>query len=521
MLRAAGWRLRKVSGAAMTGFRASGATQGPLLRPDTSRGPAGGPYGDMWRRPRVWLSEVAGSGGPGGGDGSDGAEKAAPRGADSLANGQDSAEQVQGGGNVKKKSKRKEELNEARKTNHATMAKHPGQFSRIDVARYYEIKDSEMEQYMPEGIDAELQQYFDLMLSRLLMVREPAIDIIELMKKIASGEGNPNEDQARILTGRRGIGKSAVLLQVILWARMNDWIVMYNPGHRRYVTEAGAVERGTDDGIPVSKSRLRPSLYTQPLGAQEMLGWIQTAHGDKLSTIPKRRNYPEKLYSSSENLDSIIERGMRSRQYAGDAVLDLRLELGLVEEFPVLIACDEFNSCYWPTCFYVDEKPLLPHQLMTNEIHRMLTEEGEWRSAFAMKRGMMLYASTAKHRNPVHQKELDEQCKDLGFRVDFYKPFIREGDDLVVQEDGPVKKIKVPFYDERELRNAALSYKRAEFCNPPDLLDPVRLKTLEALTGMVPIEVHKTMTKFPNFYDEEYKEYFRPYKMPRTQVEND
>ena len=33
-------------------------------------------------------------------------------------------------------------------------------------------------------------------------------------------------------------------------------------------------------------------------------------------------------------------------------MFDLRMELGLLEEYPVLIVADQMNTLYWPSSFY-------------------------------------------------------------------------------------------------------------------------------------------------------------------------
>jgi hypothetical protein len=40
-------------------------------------------------------------------------------------------------------------------------------------------------------------------------------------------------------------------------------------------------------------------------------------------------------------------RGLKSLHHANDALYDLRMELSLVEEVPVLIAVDELDALYW------------------------------------------------------------------------------------------------------------------------------------------------------------------------------
>jgi hypothetical protein len=128
---------------------------------------------------------------------------------------------------------------------------------------------------------------------------------------------------------------------------------------------------------PKSRSQVYPEMYAQPLGAQRILSSMMSVHGEVFKTLPQRRTYDHTLYERfaevtlgelspeveaqrsgdpqltvpDKCLFDIVAAGLKSMRVAGDAVQDLRLELGLVTEYPVLVAADEYNCLHWPNCF--------------------------------------------------------------------------------------------------------------------------------------------------------------------------
>jgi hypothetical protein len=106
-------------------------------------------------------------------------------------------------------------------------------------------------------------------------------------------------------------------------------------------------------------------MFGQPLGAMDILNTISESHLEDLAKLPQRRKYDHTLYKkgTSGTLAHIVVRGLNSPGHAADAVYDLRLELSLVEEKPVLIAIDEINTLYWPTGYWQNGTPIHASQL--------------------------------------------------------------------------------------------------------------------------------------------------------------
>ncbi|GBG31565.1 28S ribosomal protein S29, mitochondrial [Hondaea fermentalgiana] len=393
------------------------------------------------------------------------------------------------------------------------------EISSQDTARYFQIKDEELATLLPEGINADTKSFFEILGNKLVLLRESITETIDLLRKIQAGEAG-QESFVRLLSGERGMGKSITMQLAVMFARSQGWIVMYVPETHKFVTEMGAIEYGTGTGAPLAASKLRPKLMTQPLGAQKILQWMKEAHGEQLSELKQQRKYPAKLYDNNDSLMAIVDRGLKTAPFAGDALLDLRLELGLVTKYPVLIAVDEINTLSWPTCFFDNAAPVVPERLMVTETFRFLNPSGEVRDHLKLARGLLLGASSSKWGYPVSPKIIADHKKKLPNPPTYFAPFNEFGDKVEVADESIL--MEAPRYTPEELRNTVISYKYCKVLDSPSALDPYKLKTLMAITGGIPREVHKFLW-YPAFtlYAEPHPDVQRPnrkhnYSIART-----
>jgi len=145
-------------------------------------------------------------------------------------------------------------------------------------------------------------------------------------------------------------------------------------------------------GAVVVPSKVRKGKYAQPLGAKSILESMLNLYADKLEKLPLRNTYPHTQYK--DNLLSIVEKGIALPALAGDAVVDLRLELCQVEEYPVLIAVDEVNAFSWPTRFYSQGFPIAPDELLLNTAFNPIDSNGEIITGIKVKNGLFMCALT-------------------------------------------------------------------------------------------------------------------------------
>jgi hypothetical protein len=249
----------------------------------------------------------------------------------------------------------------------------------------------------------------------------------------------------KLVAGPRGIGKtcvcaaarrpSAVLTHVLHYARTSGWVTLVMPSARRLMR----------DGLVLTPSRSRPGFLDQHDFALEMIGTLLKLHGEQLAGIPQRGSYSADKYLPAEEdaraqaererqrEDDRRERARRKAEarargeaveevakvaaasvsregsgftlrdmaqwaqahptFATDALLDLKRELCLQTEFPVLIAVDELNWLYEQS-FYPHKGEVVPTERLSLPMgFRMLSASG-FDATQAPARGMVLAATS-------------------------------------------------------------------------------------------------------------------------------
>jgi len=357
-----------------------------------------------------------------------------------------------------------------------------------------ELTDDLVSQFVPEGFAGDLDEDKNFMEKPGIMVRQPFLEVLEQMKELEAGVPS-SAPQASIFSGPRGQGKSMSLNLALLRARANGWITLSMLDTREWVTEKGAMKRGTGTAAVIVPSKLRPGMYSQPRGAQSVLERTLSLHKDQLAKLRQQRKYEHNAYVSEDGFDSlatIAERGIRSAVYAGDAMYDLRMELGLVEDFPVLIVSDQANALYWPTCFYAKGSAVGPDKLLALETFRDFDTSGEVRPQYRLKRGLRLAAPTAKFGFPMPPATILEHFEDTALQ--FFKPFDVRGEAVSCSKATYARELPVPAYDDAELRNLVIFLKKQKALDSTNALEEQAFRTLQTLTSANPRRIRDALT---------------------------
>jgi hypothetical protein len=367
----------------------------------------------------------------------------------------------------------------------------------------YESSAAELARLLPEGTSGELKKEMELTMQHKdcaqFLVREPFLRALGALEAVE--RGSPPAESALMLSGLRGTGKSYTLTLLVMRARAAGWLTLFEPSAREWVTEKGAFLRGTGTAAPYVESKVRPGMMNQPVGSQAILRFFEGLHGEQVKKLPRRREYKHKAYDGEDkSLYSIVNRGLKSALYAGDALLDLRLELSLVEEVPVLVACDEVNALYWPGVFYEKGRALAPSQFLHAEAFRALDAQGALREGHKLKRGLVVGATSSKHGWPVPPDTIIEHANDTGQR--YFAPFSVRGEVLKNKHDG-VLDIVGENLSLKELRNLLLSYRRTEAIFESEVLKPHNMQMLHALTNSNPYQVRKYLAGAHIFLQDE------------------
>jgi len=390
----------------------------------------------------------------------------------------------------------------------------------------HRFSEQQMKTLFPSGLMGDIQAESKQSGINALMIRNDMTEIIDTMKTVENSD-TPLDLGLELLVGERGIGKSSTLNGVVAYARASGWLTMVIPDCVEWVTETGALLRGTGTAAPVINSKFHPGFFTQPLGAKMILEEMKLLHEDKLKTLPQRIQHANKYYSDQDtSLMGIVERGLTKARDSGDAVYDLRRELALVEEFPVLLAVDQLNAVYWPTCFYSKGKNIAPEKLLFCEALRFLDSEGNLRENQTMKNGLVLGATTGKYRLPRSPKVIDQCIEDNNNEVVFFRPFHDFGEKLQPRalktfrrfgrknpskdvranaeldernkaySDPNIKVREVSPYTLTEVKNILKFYRSLKLFEQNVISDQAWLAKTAITTGYVPREVREMIMPF-------------------------
>jgi hypothetical protein len=311
---------------------------------------------------------------------------------------------------------------------------------------------------------------------RFLMLRESGISLCKDLEKA----GESHTGFARVLTGKRGCGKSSTLLHALTWARASGWLTLFMPRASRLVTHYGALLSGTGGPIALlPNSTVGNGLFQQPNAAQAILENTSEWHGEALSLLPQRRSFKHDLYKAkqgqSPTLAHILIRGLMDQSHAADALYDLRMEFNLIEEVPVLIAVDELNALYWPTVLYFQGRSVKAHELVIAQAFRFVkhvpgdveddpnpktVRNAAFNPIHLPKRGAIIGATTRSAEAPSHK----EQIPPARF------------DDFPIRG---LEKVVIPRYNEAEVNAAMAWYQIRNVCGPqsPEALGKCRVMT--------------------------------------------
>lgn len=240
-------------------------------------------------------------------------------------------------------------------------------FSAQNVGKYLTLSDRDLKRYLPEGFSARLtKQEFATTGTKALLIREQALEAIANLKaqlsnsfvvpksssssKAASSSSLPsssiedaNVAKPMLLHGYKGCGKSALLSEVVYWARRSGWLVVSVPDGALWLSSGVYVSKNFVDGT-----------WDQPKLFVRLFGHLLNAHSDKLKQIPLKSKGVKIGKIQPTTLFDVVEYGSVLEQYAAQCFHVFKTEIRKVVEFPVLLAFDSYNALYNPSIGFKD-----------------------------------------------------------------------------------------------------------------------------------------------------------------------
>lgn len=243
-------------------------------------------------------------------------------------------------------------------------------FTEANVGRYLTFSDRDLNKYLPEGFSLHLtRREFAETKTKSILIRKQALEAIANLKAQqaagfivprhkASIANDVSVPKPMMLHGHVGVGKSAVMSEVVYWARRSGWLVVYIPDGNAYLSS----------GVYISKNQ-QEGTWDQPKLFVRMFSHLAAAHPDKLKEIPL--STPVKVGKiTAKTLYDVVEYGSVLEQYAAQCFAVFKQEIKKVTQFPVLMAFDCYNALYTPSQTFRDPEsssyykdPLNPYNM--------------------------------------------------------------------------------------------------------------------------------------------------------------
>ena len=265
-----------------------------------------------------------------------------------------------------------------------------------------------------------------------------------------------------MLTGPRGVGKSAALNQMVLHARQRGWLCLFVPRGWDQVQSGWYVE-------PVTQLRGEGArgVLDNPFMSAQVLRGLWMAHSAQLNALPlqypkemdKYRPYLAKFQEAYDRAKSVSGRekmsfrqmreivdgddhvpeqdaldaavldgfdyasfspelkslgdlcraGVAFRDLAGSVVMDLVAELRVVESVPVLVAVDEYNAWEAPSAFSYRSEAVHGRQICVPHSLRFVSKRKAETEAWTLRNGLCVCATSLSHAEG--RKETFEDVK--------------------------------------------------------------------------------------------------------------
>ncbi|XP_031565923.1 28S ribosomal protein S29, mitochondrial-like [Actinia tenebrosa] len=327
----------------------------------------------------------------------------------------------------------------------------PNQHSNAHLGHFYRLPESDVSNTLLHCLPKRFFKRSGSEKGNLyLMVRKPALQVIEQLKGWTPGEPQPKF----VFYGEPGCGKTLSLSQVVHAAMKTGMFILLVPSVFSWVH--------SKNGIQLSKSR--ENRFDQPEESAKWLKTIRDINTDYLSKITTSEKYTwGKLDSTGKgkSLLNVIDQGLKRIDYAPDVVGVVLKELKKESSLKFLFAVDEFNGFFGKTSFKdTKDKWIKPKELsIVHHFTKLLDADKGLQNA------VMVFALSRTGIQRNHSKSY-EVSDLLG----------QKGESAVT----PLTSVRVPEYSMHELEMCLKFYQENGFSKE---LNSDVIKEIAMLTG--------------------------------------
>ena len=334
-----------------------------------------------------------------------------------------------------------------------------------------------------------------------------------------------------LLRGDRGVGKSAVLNQMVMHARASGWLCLFIPDAWDHVQSGWYIspvkQSSSANG---GKGQLTPFLYDNPFQSARALRHFHQAHNEILSTIPikltdnmkkyepvlaafkdewnrakamkgrenlsfrqmRRIILDEDHFEEQDELDApildnidlfdyasyrhntlldLVHMGIAFRDSAGLVFLDLIEELKIHTDHPVMIAVDQYNTWHAPSAYNWENRQVQGNEMCVTHALQFICKKKSETENWRLKNGLCVAAVTSKYPEGLHK-----QYKDVTNSI-------------------PLT-VKIPSYNQHEFISVISHYKTKNLINCD--VTQTELQSFRMQTGSIGREIRREV--LPTFF---------------------
>lgn len=261
-----------------------------------------------------------------------------------------------------------------------TIENNPQNHTKEHLSKFYRIsKEDKKKLFLHGGFPKSFQIHVKTFAENCIMVREPAIDIINCMKNIDYTKGIIKF----VLYGKQGTGKSLTLAHILHYGHKAGFLIVHVPWVGNWMRRCKEC----------CNSQSKEGNIDLPLDSAAWLIHFKNQNQHLLSnqelTVSKDYQWSKReVTPKGATLLELIDHGINRAKFASDCIVNLAEEIKLlstVGKCKTLVAVDGFNAFFYPNIRVYTEKkePVHPKKVTVTEAFLNLTK-WNWKNGIAV-----------------------------------------------------------------------------------------------------------------------------------------
>lgn len=272
---------------------------------------------------------------------------------------------------ISKLSTAAEPLQEKENDIFRTQENNPINHSKEHLSKFYKISNEDKKKlFLHGGFPKSFEIHVKTFNENCLMVREPALDIINCLKNI----DYTKSIMKFVLYGKQGAGKTLTLAHIIHFGQKSGYLIVHVPwvGNwmRRCKESCNSTSKEGNIDLPLDSASwlIHFKNQNQHLLSNPELVISKDYHWSKRESTPK-----------GSTLLELIDHGINRAKYASDCIVNLAEEIKILStqgKCKTLVAIDGFNAFFYPNIRIWTEKkePVHPSKVTITEAFLNLTK---------------------------------------------------------------------------------------------------------------------------------------------------